>query len=153
MGKHKCAFHASLPSVQKAFASPGACSPLLSSPSSSRARQELGQTGKHGITLIPAFNTSRLRVTLGLWELDAVNPSSRIFPWSLVEVLGPFGCSSSNPFDLGPNPFFYSLEGGEGLTDKRFYDKSAQFCFMALSSSGPTQVTVESCIPVSIPHG
>lgn len=66
VGKQKCPFHALLPSVQKAFTSPGARSPLLSSPSSSRARQELGQTGKHGITLIPAFNISRPYVTLGL---------------------------------------------------------------------------------------
>lgn len=113
MGKHECAFHASLPSVQKVFTSPGARSPLLSSPSSSRARQELGQTGKHGITLIPAFNISRPYVTLGLWEFDAVNTSSRIFPWSLVEVSGPFGSSSTNPSDLGPKTLFSSLEGGE----------------------------------------
>lgn len=114
MGKHKCAFHAWLPSVQKAFTSPGARSPLLSSPSSSHARQELGQTGKHGITLIPAFNTSRLYVSLGLWELDAVNPSSRIFPWSLIEVSGPFGSSSTNPFNLSPKLSFPLWRVGNG---------------------------------------
>lgn len=114
MGKHKCTFYALLPSVQKPFTSLGARSPLLSSPSSSHARQELGQTGKHGITLILAFNTSRFYVTLGLWELGAVNPSSRIFPWSLIEVSGPFGSSSTNPFDLSPKLPFVPWRLGNG---------------------------------------
>lgn len=57
-----------------------------------------------------------------------VNPSSRTFPWShsLVEASGPFGPNSTNPFDLGPNPFVFSPQGagnGQEVADKHLYDK------------------------------
>lgn len=56
-----------------------------------------------------------------------INPSSGTFPWSHspVKASGLFGCNSTNPFELSPNPFSSALRTGSSweVADKYLYDK------------------------------